>query len=63
MNVIKAAHSRRNFLNTLVSQEIFSSIGLRKICFKITKILDVENVIYIFAYDFANVVMKLEPKV
>ena len=27
-------------------------------CFKITKILDVENVIYIFAYNFANVGMK-----
>ena len=27
-------------------------------CFKITKILDAENVIYIFAYNFANVGIK-----
>ena len=64
VNVIKAAHRRSNFLKTLVSQEILACIGLRKKnCFKITKILDVENVVYIFVYDFANVVMKPEPKV
>ena len=34
----------------------------KKICLKITKILDVENVIYIFVYNFANVGMKPECK-
>ena len=63
VNVIKAAHRMSNFLKSLVSQEILESIGLRKICFKITQILVVENVIYIFVYNFANVVMKPEPKV
>ena len=47
VNVIKAANRRSNFLKTLVSQEIFASKGFKKICFKITKILDAENVIYI----------------
>ena len=55
--VIKTAHRRSNLLKTLVSQEIFASMGLRKICFEIIKILDVENVIYIFVYNFANVGM------
>ena len=44
------------------SQEIFTNIGLGKICFKIPKILDLEIVIHIFAYDFANVGMKPETK-
>ena len=30
LNVIKTAHRRSNFLKTLVSQEIFASVGLRK---------------------------------
>ena len=30
VNVIKVAHRRSNFLKTLVSQETFTSIGLRK---------------------------------
>ena len=48
-------------MKTLVSQEILASIGFKKKnFFKITKILDEENVIYIFVYNFANVVMKPE---
>ena len=58
VKVIKATHRRSNFSKTFVSQEIFASIGLRKICFKISKILAVDNNIYIFAFNFANVGMK-----
>ena len=50
-------------LKTLVSQEILASIGFKKICFEITKILDVGNVTYIFVYNFANVLMKPGQKV
>ena len=53
VNVIKAAHRRSNFLKTLVSQEILANIDLRK-----KSVLN-----YIFLYNFANVVMKPEPKV
>ena len=30
VKLIKSAHRRSNFTNTLVSQEIFAGIGLRK---------------------------------
>ena len=50
VNVIKTAHRRSNFLKSLISQEIFANIGLRKM----------EYVIYIFAYNFASFGMKLE---
>ena len=61
VKVIKTAHRGSTFLKKLVSQEILANIGLRKkICFKIPRILDLENVIYIFAYHFAKVGMKPE---
>ena len=44
VKVIKTTYRRRSFLKKLVSQEILVSIGLRKICFKISRILDKENV-------------------
>ena len=57
--VIKATHRRSNFSETFVSQEIFLSIGLRKICFKISKILGLENVISIFVTILVNVGLKI----
>ena len=61
VNVIKTAHIRSNFLKTLVSIEIFTSIGLRKkICFKIPRIFNLENVISIFIKNLVNVAMRLE---
>ena len=46
-----------NFLKTFVSQKIFAIIGLRKIYFKIPKILDLENVICIITKNLVNVAM------
>ena len=57
--VIKAAHIRSIFSKTIVSQEIFTSIGLRKNMFQNFENFGCRyNDIYIFAYDFANVGMK-----
>ena len=58
VKVINASPRRSYFSETLVSQEIFASIGLRKNMFQNFQILAVDNDIYIFAYDFANVGMK-----
>ena len=63
VKVIKATHRRSNFSKTFVSQEIFASIGLRKNMFQNFQNFAVDNDIYIFAYNFANVVMKPEHKV
>ena len=60
VNVIKATHRMSNFLKTLVSQEIFASIGLRKkSVLKLPKFWMWKMLfIYIFAYNFVNVGMK-----
>ena len=50
-------------MKTLVSQETYKSIGLRKkICFKISRIFILENVIFIFVKNLVNVGKKLEIK-
>ena len=58
--VIKTAHRRSDFSKTLISQEIFASIGLRKICFKIARIFNLENVNSIFTKLLVNVGMRTD---
>ena len=50
INVIKTAHRRSNFSETLVSQEIFANIYVEKICYKIARIFDLENDISMYLY-------------
>ena len=49
-------------MKTLVSQEKFASIDFKnkKICLKITRIFNLENVICIFTKNLVNVAMKME---
>ena len=58
--VINTVHRRSNFLKTLVSLEIFASIGLRHICFKIPRIFNLKNVISIFTKNLVNVAMRMD---
>ena len=61
--VIKATHSRSIFQRLLFHKKYFYiSIGLRKISFKIPKILGLENVISIFVTNLVNVGKKLVTK-
>ena len=63
VNVIKIAHRRSNFSKTHVSQETFTSTGLRsKSVIKISRISVLENVICIFVKNLGNVGKKLEIK-
>ena len=61
VNVIKTVHRRSNFLKTLHLFHKNDSIGLKeKICFKIPRIFELENVICIFTKNLVNVAMRME---
>ena len=58
LNVIKTAHRRSNFSKSLVSQEIFANIGLRKKSVSKFPEFSVWEILLAFLYEILSILVR-----